>query len=291
MTGIARTSGAITIANALPTGVGCAVGIGLYAEARVELSTDPSATTPALVVPRESHTPVVEASLRTAVARYYPERGAVARLSLRSDVPVARGLKSSSAVSTAVLLAVAKEARRKPTALEIGKMSAEVGRQAGVSATGALDDALAGLEPGLVVTHNIRGEVLRRAPLDPSLGVALYIPPRSHPPSPNLRSAFEREKESGGLAARAAIDGDWPKAMRLNTELVERTMGYAYGELRDRLRSHGAVASGVSGLGPALAVVAPLQILPELVDVFPSDDAQKLIVPFTRVPSVEGDPS
>lgn len=288
MTGVARSSGAITIANALPTGIGCAAGIALYVEARVDLHTDPSAESPTLVIPRESHTPVVEASLRAGLSRYVPARGAVAHLSLRSDVPEARGLKSSSAVSTAVLAAVAKAAHQHPAALEIGRMSAEVGRQAGVSATGALDDALAGLEPGFIVTNNRRAEVLRRTPVDPTLGVALYIPPRSHPPSPNLRLAFERERELGELAARAAMDGDWTKAMRLNSELVERTMDYSYGELRDRLHAHGAIASGVSGLGPALAAVAPLKLLPELVEVFPRDDAQKLAVPFTRVAAMEG---
>ncbi|MGA7476734.1 MAG: shikimate kinase [Thermoplasmata archaeon] len=289
MSGTARTFGAITITNALPTGIGCAAGVALPVEAQVTLTTDRSRRPPTLEIPRDCHTPVVEEALRVGLALYFPEPGAVARLSLRSEIPIARGLKSSSAVSTAVLLAVARAADRNPTSLEIGRHSADVARRAGVSATGALDDALAGLEPGFVVTDNVRGEVLRRTDIDPGWGVALYIPPQPHPPSPNLRNAFSNERASGEPAARAAMDGDWTKAMRLNTELVERTMGYSYREIRDHLRQHGAIVSGVSGLGPTLATIAPLARLADLVQELPSDTAQKLVVPFTRTSMSGGD--
>ena len=45
--------------------------------------------------------------------------------------------------------------------------------------------------------------------------------------------------------------------MTLNTELVERVMGYDYGALRSNLMGHGATMCGVSGMGPALAVLVP----------------------------------
>jgi shikimate kinase len=291
MNGTARTSAAITITNALPTGVGCAAGIELRTEARVSLTADGSGPSPALEIPRESRTPVVEESLRVGLSRYFSQPGVVARLSLRSEIPIARGLKSSSAVSTAILLAVARAAGQRPPLLEIARQSAEVGRRAGVSATGALDDALAGLEPGFVVTDNGRGEVLRRSDIDPGWGVVLYIPPQSHPPSPNLLSAFSSDRPAGELAARAAMGGDWATAMRLNTELVERTMGYSYGEIRDRLRTRGAFASGVSGLGPTLAAIAPAGRLPDLLRALPSDSATRLTVRFSRTSALGGEPS
>jgi len=282
MIGTGRASGAITVSNALSTGIGCAAGIELRVEARVELTADGPGTTPTLEIPDGIRTPVVEESLHLGLLRYFPESHALVRLSLRSEIPAARGLKSSSAVSTAILLALSSAAGRHPPSLEVGLLSADASRRAGVSATGALDDALAGLEAGFVVTDNLRGEVLRRMPVEPDWGVVLYIPSKNHPPSPNLRAAFSGERSAGELSVRAALDGDWSKAMRLNTELVERTMGYSYGEVRDRLQRHGAVASGVSGLGPTLATIAPVGLLGDLLDRLPSDDAQKLIVPFTR---------
>jgi shikimate kinase len=282
MNGAARTTAAITFVNALPTGIGWAAGIELYAEARVEIGGNASNSEPILEIPDHSRSPVIEESARTAVAQYFPNGGVRLRLSLASEIPVARGLKSSSAVSTAVLLAVARAAGARPSALEIGRASADIGRRVGVSATGALDDALAGLGSGFVLTDNTRGEVLRRTEVDPGLGVVLYVPPGPHPPSPNLTSAFSQERAAGELVASAARKGDWTTAMRLNSDLVERTMGYAYGELRARLRAHGAIASGVSGLGPTLAAIAPFDQLPELLEALPSDSAQKRIVRFRR---------
>lgn len=288
MKGSAQTSAAITITNALPTGVGCAVGIDLRAEAMVEVSPDGSKNPPTLQIPLDRRTPLVEEALRAGLVRYFPGTGGIACLTLDSAVPVARGLKSSSAVSAAILLAVARAAGRAPSSLEVALLSAQASRGAGVSATGALDDALAGLESGFVVTDNVRAKVLRRAEVDPDWGVVLYIPPETHPPSPNLAAAFSREREAGERSASAAMSGDWVTAMRVNSELVERAMGYAYGEIRDRLRSHGAIASGVSGVGPTLAAVAPWQLLPDLLEVFPSDRAQRFAVRFTQTTVTEG---
>ena len=291
MKGTARTFGAITITNALAAGVGCAVGIELPVDAEVTLTMDGSKDPPKVDGRRELFTPVVEEALRVALSSYHPTPGTVAHVSLHSEIPVARGLKSSSAVSTAVVLALARAAGERPSPLEIGRRSAEVGRRVGISATGALDDALAGLEPGFVVTDNRRDEVLRRTHVDPDWGVVLYIPPEPHPRSPSVVRRFAQERESGELAARAAMDGDWAKAMRINTELVERAMGYSYREIRDRLRERGALASGVSGLGPTLAAIAPTTRLPALVESLPDDEAEKRLVPFCRAAATEGETS
>ncbi|HYA69858.1 MAG TPA: shikimate kinase [Thermoplasmata archaeon] len=287
MKGIARTFGAITITNALSAGIGCATGVELPVRAEVSITVDGSKDPPKIDVPSKDSSPVVEGSLRAALARYHPTPGTVARLSLRSEIPVARGLKSSSAVSTAVVLAVARAAGEQPSALEIGRQAAEVARRIGISATGAFDDALAGLEPGFIVTDNRRDEVLRRTSVDPDWGVVLYIPTHDHPPSPSVVRQFAQERPSGELAARAAMDGDWVRAMTVNTELVERTMRYSYQELRQRLQSRGAIASGVSGLGPALATIAPIALLPELVEILPNDGAEKRVVSFTRSATAE----
>jgi shikimate kinase len=288
MIGSARTRAAITITNALSTGVGCAVGIELHTEARVVLEVDSGRSSTTLEIPPEGRTRLVEESLRSALRDYFPRPGVTARLTLSTEIPVARGLKSSSAVSTAILLAVARAARASPSPLEIGRRSAEVAHRVGVSATGALDDALAGLEPGFVVTDNSRGEVLHRAEVDLGWAVALYIPAESHPRSPNVLAQFSGERAAGEKAVGAALGEDWPTAMRINTEIVERAMGYSYGGIRDRLRAFGAVASGVSGLGPTLAAIAPTERIREVAQGFPSDDAAKLIVPFARTSSWEG---
>lgn len=275
MHGVGRAAGAITIVNALPTGVGCALGISLFAEAEVDLRPLSSGEEEQLRVSPGPSTPLVKAAVRGALRRYAPEgRGAV-DLSLRCEIPPARGLKSSSAVASAIVLAIARAQRFEPTALEVAQLSAEVSRTAGVSATGAFDDALAGLASGFVVTDNALGMLLRAGPSDPDWIVALFVPPEGHAPSPEWGARFKAEAREGRAAAEAALRGDWWKAMALNTCLVERTMHYSYGRVRELLLRGGALGAGVSGLGPALAAVGPRDRTDPMLRALPTNGGER----------------
>jgi shikimate kinase len=74
--------------------------------------------------------------------------------------------------------------------------------------------------------------------------------------------------------------------MRRNTELVESVVGYPYAELRDRLRRAGALASGVSGMGPALASIAEASDAIRVLEAMPADAGERRIVAF--VPPDQG---
>lgn len=281
MHGIGRASGAITVVNALPTGVGCALGIGLYVEAEVNLRAAPGSAAPEsgrLLTTPEWRTPVVEATVRAAIEKFAPPGAWSTELELRSEIPQARGLKSSSAVSTSIALAIATASGESPNPLDVARLSADVSRASGVSATGALDDALAGVSEGFVVTDNRRGDVLRTGSADPAWSALLLIPEARHEPSPKWARSFRTVAEDGRRAVTAALAGDWWTAMELNSELVERTMGYDYHDLRARLRSAGALGSGVSGLGPAFATVGLTERIQELRDLLPSSQGERRVV-------------
>jgi len=281
MRGVGRASAAITIVNALPTGVGCALGIGLYATAEVTLHPRTAGAPNQLRIPDDCRTPLVETALRMALDHFGLPHGFGVELSLRSEIPPARGLKSSSAVASAVAAAVARAVGRSPGPLETARLSADISRVAGVSATGALDDALAGLSSGFVVTDNRHGTVLQTGPADPGWEVALLVPRAPHRPSPEWKKAFEARAEEGRAAVEEALSRDWWVAMTRNTELVERTMHYEYAEVRDGLRRHGALGSGVSGLGPALAAVTYRNQVRDLIKVLPAAMGERQAVPLT----------
>ncbi|HTS32343.1 MAG TPA: shikimate kinase [Thermoplasmata archaeon] len=255
MRGLGRSSAAISVVNALATGIGCAVGVRLYAAASLDL--EPAATPGLVVEPAESGTPLVRASVERALGAAAPGKAFSARLHLDSEIPVAKGLKSSSAVSTAVIRAVDRALGTESTDLDVAALAARVGREVGVSATGALDDALASLVPGFVVTNNREDRLLLRAPVDPEWTAVVHVPPGTHPPSAAVRERFHPWGREGSAAAEAALRGEWADAMHRNTSLVERVMGYKYAGLRHLLAGAGAVASGVSGMGPALVALAP----------------------------------
>jgi len=280
--GVGEATAAITIVNALPTGIGAAVGIGLRTRVEVTLVRSGSGRrSEPTVRPADSSTPLVLVALATSVGRLAPDGVAAAGLTVRTDIPSGVGLKSSSAVTSAIVLAVANAVGRTLSPTDIARSSAEIGRATGVSATGAFDDALAGLVGGVVLTDNRQDRLLHAFGVDPGLAVALWIPPGTHPPAPDARTRFTPEPPRARAAVEAArAERPW-EAMELNSALVEEAMGYSYRGLRERLRGRGAVGSGASGLGPAFAAVGPRERIGELLAELPASPGRRCSVDFS----------
>jgi len=255
MRGVGQSTSAVTIVNALPTGVGCAVGIQRFVLASVDLEV--AARAKLECAPHESNTPLIRAAVDAALEHFGRGQRFRTSLELRSDVPVAKGLKSSSAVASAITLAVARALEVTPTHLEVARLAADVTRTVGLSATGAFDDALAGLQPGFLLTDNRTSTVIAEHPTPSSWTTVVYLPPGVHTPSPHWKSRFEAVAEQGRAIVDAARAHQYPEAMERNSALVESVMGYDFAQLRTRMKSAGAVAVGVSGLGPALAALVP----------------------------------
>lgn len=253
MRGVGTASGAITFVNALPTGIGSAAAITLPVEAEVDLEREHRGT--ALVVLPPNDTPLVRAALAAGVERFAAGRSLSARVRIRSAIPAACGLKSSSAVSGAVLAAVARAAGEPAGPTLLARMSADLSQKIGLSATGAFDDAYAALAGGAVITDNRNRKVLWAGEAPSGLTVLVWIPPFTHRPSAEWQVRYSARAPEARPAVEAALAGDLLRAMERNTELVESVQGYDYGELRRDLAERGAAASGVSGLGPALAVL------------------------------------
>ncbi len=284
MRGTARATAAITVVNALTTGIGAAVGIDLDVEATVDVSPPMGASRGLEIDHHCLATPLTRESVAAALRAFDSDTGRGVTLSLRSRIPAGRGLKSSSAVSCAIALAVARALGRSASASEVARVSAEASVRAGVSATGAFDDALASLVGGIVVTDNDRFRLLRHLPMPEGLGVALFVPRVLHPPSPGFLERFRSEAPEGSSAAELAQNGRWQEAMTENSILVERVMGYRYEALRERVRARGAVAQGVSGMGPSYAVVAAEGDLARIGATFPRAPARRFRLGFSRGP-------
>ena len=256
MIGIGAAWGAISFVNALPTGIGAAAAISLGVRAEVELSRS-SGASGAFEIPAASDTPLVRAAVLDALRAVAPDETFDISLRLTSSIPPGRGLKSSSAVPVAILRAIASATGRTPSASDAAVFSAEVGRISGVSATGAFDDAAAAAMGGLVVADTRDRRMLRHDAADADWSAVLWVPRDPHRPSPEWSEAFRAKAGAARAATEAAQSGRYLVAMDRNTELVEQVMGYSYRPLRHELRRQGALASGVSGMGPTLAAVAP----------------------------------
>ncbi|HLY77231.1 MAG TPA: shikimate kinase [Thermoplasmata archaeon] len=282
MRGVGTTSGAVTVVNALPTGVGCAVALALPVRAEIELRPSTDAHSHKIQLDRASDTALVRQTLDAGLSRFAPGRVFSGELRISSEVPAGRGLKSSSAVGTAVLRALASALHQSRPDPELARLAADVAQEIGLSATGAYDDCLASLQGGLVLTDNTHRTPLRSAPFDLSLRVVLWIPPESHLPSASWLPRFRSEAAAGRTVVERARSGNWAEAMTLNTELVERVMGYDYRGLRAELRRQGAVMCGVSGMGPTVAALVPALAVERVAAQFPADRGEVRSVDIRR---------
>lgn len=251
--GRARCHGAITVVNAIPTGRGAAVGITLGVQAEVKVMASGHLVVDIVSEERET-TNLVRACIQRAFqAGNCGELGAW--VTTRSQIPASRGLKSSSAVANAVVLAAldAVDQLDGRSDDELIRLGVEAAVLAGVTITGAFDDASACFLGGLCVTDNGRKELLHRAPV-PELEVVLHVPAQriSKPSIGGLD--WKGLAPVSEEALRLAQAGQWMEALRLNGEACAKLLGVSQ-EPADAALQAGALTAGLSGTGPATAAV------------------------------------
>jgi shikimate kinase len=236
----------------MANGLGAALGVGLRVEASCRLVEEQVFTV------RSGGRVLKPGSLPEKVCRlvlgdHGLQKGC--EVSIYSEIPAKKGLKSSSAVSSAVALACLKEVSGEAGLLEAAKYSAEASIQAGVSVTGAFDDASACLLGGLVVTDNLERRLIERRLVEDELRIIILIPPGGMLSGRVDTSVFKPVEPLMRLAHRLALNGEEWLAMSLNGLAVSTALGLDAKPALEALKN-GAVAAGVSGKGPAVAAVA-----------------------------------
>lgn len=258
--GRAFANGAISVVNAIVTGhAGASVAVDLKTEAKVTLLEDVPEVE-VVIDGKEAGTEgqLARLVLKGVVARLgEPEWGG--RIETTSDIPSSRGLKSSSAAANAVALATNQAFERyEGRALDktiLLETAIEAALDAGVTITGAFDDASASLLGGLCVTDNKERKVLHRESADESLAVLLLVP-ASKTPTASVRDLPYTPFAPLNLEAhKLARTGRWRDAVTLNGLVAGALYGVPAQWTRDALAA-GAVAAGVSGTGPAFAALA-----------------------------------
>lgn len=250
MIGEAISHGAVTIVNAIATGRGAAFGIDLYTRARVRLTAEPG-----IRVTMEDSTEdpgLVKICVEEVLSRFGVEGGA--EVTTESNIPVSRGLKSSSAAANAVVLATLKALSKEIDILEAIRIGTRSAVKAGVSITGAFDDAVASMMGGVVLTDNIEERIIKRDRMPEDVKVLLHIPDfkirKKDLPSENIRSIAGLIR----MAFDMALKGEYFWAMSLNGFCYATALNVDRGVALEALR-HGALAAGLTGTGPATAVV------------------------------------
>ncbi|MGD9963114.1 MAG: shikimate kinase [Thermoplasmata archaeon] len=251
MIGRAACRGAATIVNAIPTGKGAAFGITLEVDAEVKLLDD--GWDVEYIGPEEG-SQLVSGCVRAVLDRT-GQGGRGAQVRVESDIPISRGLKSSSAVSNAVVLAATRATGARLEDLDVVLTAVDESTAAGVTVTGAFDDAAACYFGGAVVTDNRQRRILSTGRIDPALSIIIHVPDRRISKASVKGLDFSPARPDIERALEHAMAGEYAKAIELNSRACSRVLGLDE-EVAELARSNGAVAAGVSGTGPATVVLA-----------------------------------
>ncbi len=250
----ALSHGAATIINAIATGRGAAIGVDLWAKASVEI-TDGPGTIQGKIVSDPSENPVlIEKTVRRVLRHFNLEGRFGANVETKSNIPIARGLKSSSAAGNAIALATTAALGKDLDDLTVVKLGVEGAIDAKVTVTGAFDDACASYFGGVVVTENLKRRIVKRFETTEDLTVLFYVPANK---TYTVSSDVPRMKKMASLvkvAYKEAFRGNYLAALTLNGLIYSSTLGYDLSVAVDALMA-GASAAGLSGTGPAVTAI------------------------------------
>jgi shikimate kinase len=280
--GEAIAYGAVTIVNALATGKGAAFGIDLWTKARVELTNDQAIET-TILNEEDENTLLVEKCVR-AVFNCLGARTLGAKVQTESNIPIARGLKSSSVAGNAVILATlaALDKRMKPD--EILNLVVDASLEAKVSVTGAFDDASTSLYGNVVVTDNIARKVLRTFPVE-EYCVLLLIPSQKTYTIEVDMARIKTVARQVDIAHKEALEGNYWTAMTLNGLIYSQVLRLPADVVIETLEA-GALAAGISGKGPAYAFVVKEELKDQVLSILREHEGQILVSKTRRQPSL-----
>ncbi|MDZ7702670.1 MAG: shikimate kinase [Halobacteriales archaeon] len=268
MQGRAEAPAAGTVLNALANGRGSAFAIDRYVEARVELDPD-GPVRGAVAGEPDADTSLIERCVELVVEAHGEDEGG--RVRTESEVPMASGLKSSSAAANAAVLATL-DALDVPvsdapgaegvTREDAAWMGVRAAREVGVTITGAFDDATASMLGGVTVTDNGTDTLLSREPVH--WDVLVWTPPeRAYSADADVERC-ERLAPVADFVAETLIGGRYAQAMTVNGLAFCAALGFPTEPLLEALPEAWGVS--LSGTGPSVTAIGQADALVHVQD-------------------------
>ncbi len=252
----AVSHGAATIVNAIALGKGAAFGVDLYTKAQVKLTNEPNVISAEITSDPKENPLLIQKTVIAVLKHFKVENQFGAKVKTSSNIPIARGLKSSSTAANAVALATLGALGESLEDLEVVKLGVQAAFDAKVTVTGAFDDACASYFGGVVVTDNLNCKLIKQEPLTEDYAVLFHVP---------LKKAYTANSDVGKLqtikpqveaAYNEALKGHYWEALTLNGLVYSAALCFNAKIVVDALAA-GARASGLCGKGPATTAVVP----------------------------------
>ena len=244
----ATVHGAVSLVNAIANQKGATLGIELKVEATVETSPGKGITIQSENKSLSSR--LINKTIEKIVSKKDLEQNKIS-ITLDSEIPTGYGLKSSSAISSAIAMGCAKIFKPKLTDQQILLAGVDASIESKVSITGAYDDACSCYYGGFNVTDNAKKKRIQFEKGPSNLIAVIFIPKNRKRGNLKklkiLSSVFENAWELArkanywdamiinGLATASILNSD----AKIITDLIEK----------------GALGASVSGNGPSIAAI------------------------------------
>lgn len=244
----ATVHGAVSIVNAIANQKGATLGIDLKVEAMVETSPGKG-----IVIQSKNKTlssRLINKTIEKIVSKKDLGQNKIT-ITLESEIPTGYGLKSSSAISSAVALGCAKIFKSKFTDQQILLAGVDASIESKVSITGAYDDACSCYYGGFNVTDNAKKKRMGYEKGPSNLIAVIFIPKnRKRGNLKKLKVLSSVFDHAWGLAKKS----NYWEAMIING-LATASILSSNPEVITGLIERGALGASVSGNGPAVAAI------------------------------------
>lgn len=250
-----RSPGSATIINGIATGFGSAFGIGLDVTCNVKTKSDNIKC----FSDTSKDTSLMEIATKNVFLKYgISEEEFGIDVNIKSSLPMASGLSSSSAVSNSITAIVSniisEEFDLKPlNDLEIINLGIDSSLEAKVTITGAFDDATASYFGGITLTDNLKREIIIKEKME-EYSVLVYMPNYNVKSSESNVEKMKLVSPLVEIALGLAKKRDYFKALTLNGLIYSAALNFDSTIAIDAL-SGGALASGLSGTGPSVIAI------------------------------------
>lgn len=198
---------------------------------------------------------LIKESVMCVLKAFHAEDEFGAYVETESNIPIAKGLKSSSVAANSLVLATAAALGKGLLDGDALNLAVDAAFRAKTTITGAFDDACASFFGNIVITDNDKRKILRRFDFEEDLEVLFYVPLMK---SYTYSSDVKRMKliaPQVEVAFKETLAGNFWTALTLNGVLYSAALGYDVKPAIEALNA-GALASGLSGKGPATVAVA-----------------------------------
>ena len=245
---VSKVFGAVSIVNAIATGKGSTLGIDTFVEITLTKKEGKG-----IHITSENKS-ISSRLINKLIENMIPKKildNTKLELDFKSNIPTGYGLKSSSAISSAVVLSCAKAFGKTMSDDEILKLGAKTSIQTKISITGAYDDACACHFGGFNVTDNSKMRLLHREIAPKDLQAIIFLPKSRK--RGNLKKLKEF-KDAFEKSWQLAKNSDYWNAAILNGIATSSILN-SEPNLIMKLMEKGALCATISGNGPSIMAI------------------------------------